>query len=106
MIYPENYESKIGFNEIKALLNGFCQSELGRERVAELHMLTEAATIRLRLQESQELKKILEETVELPEMAFYDLRPSIQRQAEGPRNERGPLRFDDPEALPGGKGPR
>ena len=79
MIYPENYESKIGFNDIKALLSGFCQSELGRERVAELHMLTEAATIRLRLQESQELKKILEETVELPEMAFYDLRPSIQR---------------------------
>ena len=50
MIYPENYESKIGFNDIKALLSGFCQSELGRERVAELHMLTEAATIRLRLQ--------------------------------------------------------
>ena len=79
MIYPENYESKIGFNDIKALLSGFCQSDLGRERVGELHMLTEAGAIRQKLQESQELKSILEETVELPEMAFYDLRPSIQR---------------------------
>lgn len=79
MIYPENYESKIGFNDIKALLSGFCQSELGRERVGELQMLTEVGAIRQKLQESQELETILEETVELPEMAFYDLRPSIQR---------------------------
>lgn len=79
MTYPENYESKIGFNDIKALLSGFCQSELGRERVGELQMLTEVGAIRQKLQESQELETILEETVELPEMAFYDLRPSIQR---------------------------
>lgn len=79
MIYPENYESKIGFQEIKSLLSGFCQSELGRERVGELQMLTEVSAIRQKLQESQELETILEETVELPEMAFYDLRPSIQR---------------------------
>ena len=79
MIYPNNYESKIGFQEIKSLLSGFCQSELGRERVGELQMLTEVSAIRQKLQESQELETILEETVELPEMAFYDLRPSIQR---------------------------
>ena len=79
MIYPNNYESKIGFQEIKSLLSGFCQSELGRERVGELHMLTEVSAIRQKLQESQELETILEETVELPKMAFYDLRPSIQR---------------------------
>ena len=69
MIYPENYESKIGFNDIKALLSGFCQSDLGRERVGELHMLTEVGAIRQKLQESQELKTILEETVELPEIS-------------------------------------
>ncbi len=79
MIYPNNYEHKIGFNDIKVLLSGFCQSELGRERVGELQMLTEVSSIRQKLQESQELENILEETVELPEMAFYDLRPSIQR---------------------------
>ena len=79
MIYPENYESKIGFNEIKALLNGFCQSELGRERVEALQMMTEVGPIRQSLQESQELETILEEAVDLPEMAFYDLRSTIQR---------------------------
>jgi DNA mismatch repair protein MutS2 len=79
MIYPNNYENKIGFNEIKALLAGFCQSELGKERVDQQQMLAEAAEIRQKQQETQELKKILDEVSELPEMAFYDLRPAIQR---------------------------
>ena len=79
MIYPENYEHKIGFNDIKSLLSGFCQSELGRERVDALKMMTEVGAIRQSLQESQELGTILEEAVELPEMSFYDLRPAIQR---------------------------
>jgi DNA mismatch repair protein MutS2 len=52
MIYPNNYESKIGFQEIKNLLSGFCQSELGRERVGELQMLTEVSSIRQKLQET------------------------------------------------------
>lgn len=79
MIYPKNYENKIGFNDIKALLAGFCQSELGKERVDQLQMLTEAGVIRQKQQETQELKKILDEVADLPEMSFYDLRPAIQR---------------------------
>lgn len=79
MIYPKNYEHKIGFTDIKALLSGFCQSNLGKERVEELQMIKEVAQIRQKQQETQELRNILEEVVELPEMAFYDLRPSIQR---------------------------
>ena len=79
MIYPNNYEHKIGFNDIKSLLSGFCQSELGRERVEAMKFMTEAGDIRQSLQESQELETIFEETTDLPEMAFYDLRPSIHR---------------------------
>ena len=79
MIYPENYENKVGFNDIRTLLCGFCQSELGKERVADLHMLTEIGAIRQRLSETQELETILNELIELPEMSFYDLRPAIQR---------------------------
>ena len=31
MIYPENFEEKIGFNEIRTMLKGRCLSELGVE---------------------------------------------------------------------------
>ncbi len=79
MTYPNNYEHKVGFNDIRGLLCGFCQSELGKERVADLHLLTDICAIRQSLAEAQELSTILEEWIDLPEMSFYDLRPAIQR---------------------------
>lgn len=79
MIYPDNFEHKIGFDEIKSLLSQHCQSELGRERVSQLEMLTDADKITQRQQETGELTCILEGSTEIPEMFFYDLRPTIQR---------------------------
>ena len=40
MIYPDNFERKIGFTEIRTLLKGRCLSSLGTERVErQLHFL-------------------------------------------------------------------
>ena len=36
MIYPQNYEQKIGFNEIRSILKGYCLSTLGKERTGFL----------------------------------------------------------------------
>ena len=36
MIYPNNYENKIGFSEIRTLLKERCLSSLGREMVDEM----------------------------------------------------------------------
>ena len=33
MIYPDNFEKKIGFDEIRELLRGRCLSTLGKDRV-------------------------------------------------------------------------
>ena len=79
MIYPDNFEHKIGFDEIKNLLSQHCQSELGREKVSQLEMLTDADKIAQHQKETKELTCILEESTEVPEMSFYDLRPTIQR---------------------------
>lgn len=79
MIYPDNFEHKIGFDEIKNLLASNCQSELGREMVSQLKMLTNPDEITQHLNETKELKVILEESADIPEMFFYDMRPSIQR---------------------------
>ena len=45
MIYPNNFEQKIGFNEIRALLNERCQSTLGKEKVAEMQFSKDAGEI-------------------------------------------------------------
>ena len=79
MIYPNNFEHKIGFDDIRAILNELCQSQLGRERVEQIEMMTDVSLIRQRQQETRELAQILASTTELPDMSFYDLRPQIQR---------------------------
>ena len=79
MIYPNNFERKIGFNEIRDLLKSHCQSELGRERVDAIQMLTDPDRIRQAQHETRELQRILETLTEVPEMSFHDMRATIQR---------------------------
>lgn len=79
MIYPDNFEKKIGFDEIRELLKSHCQSDLGKERVDAVRMMTDADSIRQAQNETQELQEILQTLTEVPEMNFYDMRATIQR---------------------------
>ena len=79
MIYPQHFEQKIGFHEIRQLLDNHCLSSLGRGRVEQMTFLTKAEDIRLRHQQIQEFRRIMTEVSELPEQDFFDLRPTIQR---------------------------
>ena len=42
MIYPDNFEQKIGFNEIRNLLRERCLSTLGKEQVEKMHFSSDA----------------------------------------------------------------
>ena len=45
MIYPKTFESKIGFNDIRMLLNEKCLSSLGKEMVKSISVSGDAKTI-------------------------------------------------------------
>ena len=79
MIYPQNFEQKIGFTEIKSLLNERCQSSLGREQVSEIHFSDDAGEISEWLSQIRDLRKLKEEREDLPLQYFYDMRDSIAR---------------------------
>lgn len=79
MIYPKNYEHKLGFDEIQTLLSQHCQSNLGKDRVMDLKMMTDVSSIRIRQQQTRELKTIFDTIPELPGMDFYDLRETVHR---------------------------
>ena len=79
MIYPQNFEQKIGFTEIKSLLNERCQSSLGREQVGEIHFSDDAGEISEWLSQIHDLRKLKEEREDLPLQYFYDMRDSIAR---------------------------
>ena len=80
MIYPENFERKIGFSEIRTLLKGRCLSTLGTEWVdKQLRFMTNVEEVRRALDEAREFKLFLEETDEEIESEFFDVREPLLR---------------------------
>ena len=71
MIYPQNFEQKIGFTQIKQLLAGKCLSSLGKKRVEEMTFSDNYADINRRLEQTVEFMRILQEENEFPSQYFF-----------------------------------
>ncbi|WP_294746916.1 Smr/MutS family protein [uncultured Prevotella sp.] len=79
MIYPNNYEQKIGFSEIRTLLKQRCLSSLGREMVDEMAFSQNADEVNEWLQQVREFRRLKEEHDDFPMQYFFDVRESITR---------------------------
>ncbi|MBQ4519247.1 MAG: Smr/MutS family protein [Bacteroidaceae bacterium] len=79
MIYPQNFEQKIGFDQIRNLLKEKCLSTLGKERVEHIEFTDSIPKIEEELDRCMEFVRIIQEEDEFPEQYFYDLRPSLKR---------------------------
>ncbi len=79
MIYPQNFEQKIGFDQIRMLLKALCLSSLGQERVDAMTFSDRRDDIERQLNEIAEFVRIIEEEDEFPDQYFYDVRPSLKR---------------------------
>ena len=79
MIYPKNFETKIGFDEICTLLKAQCLSTLGKEKVDEITFSDDAVTINEWLQQTREFRRLQQETENFPLNYFFDVRESITR---------------------------
>ena len=79
MTYPDNYERKVGFNDIRQMLRGNCMCALGWERVGDMSMMTDASDINRSLAEVREFRRLKEEEEDLPLEFFFDVRQSVAR---------------------------
>jgi DNA mismatch repair protein MutS2 len=79
MIYPKNFETKIGFDEIRTLLKAQCLSTLGKEKVDEMAFSDDAQTINEWLEQIREFRRIQQEAETFPLNYFFDVRESISR---------------------------
>ncbi len=79
MIYPQDFEQKIGFDEIRALLAGHCLSTLGMERVGQMKFLTDLHQLRELQEQTREFLRISESEEDFPGQDFYDVRPAVKR---------------------------
>ena len=79
MIYPQNFEQKIGFDQIRNLIKAKCLSTLGEEKTDGMTFSSDYEEINCRLEEVVEFVRILEEEDEFPSQYFFDVRPSLKR---------------------------
>ena len=79
MIYPNNYEHKIGFHDIRSLLRDRCLSSLGREMVGELSFSSDCDEVREWLEQTREFRQLLDTSDEFPLQYFFDVRESVAR---------------------------
>lgn len=79
MIYPHNFEQKIGFDQIRQLLKARCLSTLGEERVDEMAFSDDYQEINRRLEQVVEFVRITQEEEDFPAQYFFDVRPSLKR---------------------------
>ncbi len=80
MLYPEHIEQKIGFDKIRELLKQQCVSVLGRERVDALRFSADFDEINVRLEECDELLRLLaSDAEEMPVGGFCDVRDPLRR---------------------------
>ena len=79
MIYPNNFERKLGFDEIRRLLKAHCQSTLGQEKVDEMAFSTDADEVNEWLLQVREFRRLTAEHDDFPMQYFFDVRESIAR---------------------------
>ena len=79
MIYPQNFEQKIGFDQIRSLVKGKCLSPLGEERVDGMQFSSVFGEMEERLELVAEFVRLLRAEDNFPAQYFFDVRPSLKR---------------------------
>lgn len=79
MIYPKNFEKKIGFDEIKDKLSAACLSTLGKGLVEQMSFSDDPEQINTWMEELHEMRRIEEEEDDFPLTSFFDVRDSLKR---------------------------
>ena len=79
MIYPDNFEHKTGFDEIRQMLADRCICPLGVQQVEEMQFQADFGPIEKALDETMEFVRILTEGKSFPDQNYHDLREALTR---------------------------
>lgn len=84
MIYPSDFESKIGFDTLRSLLTEKCGSHSGRELATSMSFSGDPQEVRRRLKQTAEMVSLIKESAPVPGSVIYDVAPWLtELRAEG-----------------------
>ncbi len=78
MIYPGNFESKIGFDSIRKEVESRCISSLGTSYCAKMRMSANRTDVELKLNQTNEFLMILQSKKDFPVSYFFDMRVHLK----------------------------
>ena len=81
MIYPSDFENKIGFKAIRERLNELCISEMGKEFVGKMCFCTDVDEIHTYLRLIQDFETLMQDGVPFPVRDYNDLREEFHHLA-------------------------
>ena len=79
MIYPDNFEQKTGFDEIRRMLADRCICPLGVQLVDEMQFMADFQPVEKALDQTMEFVRILTEGKSFPDQNYHDLREALSR---------------------------
>lgn len=77
MIYPKDFENKIGFDSVRRMLSDLCSSRLGRQCVDEMKFITALGKVRHDLECVAEMSGIISAGLPYPAPAAHDVVPYL-----------------------------
>lgn len=78
MIYPSDFENKIGFKTIRERLNELCISEMGKEFVGKMCFCTDVDEIHTYLRLIEDFQTLMQDGVPFPVRDYNDLREEFK----------------------------
>jgi len=79
LIYPNNLETKIGFDQIRAYLKDYCIGELGKQYVDKLSASNKSELIQKWLNQAFEFRTILESPDPFPQKDYLNANPLLDK---------------------------
>ncbi len=79
MIYPFNFEEKIGFTRIREIIEGRCLSPLGKNLAKGMHFSSNFSKLSLHLNQTDEFKNVLISGRAFPSQDYLDLTVELNR---------------------------
>ncbi|MFO8087412.1 MAG: Smr/MutS family protein [Bacteroidales bacterium] len=78
MIYPENFEDKIGFDRIRKILEENCISRMGKDHVKEITFTSDFDDISLSLEQSNQFLQMMQMEPSFPAHDYIDMRDQLK----------------------------
>ena len=84
MIYPKDFEQKIGFAPLRNLLMEKCETVMGQNLVSDMNFTTDRKFLKKELGNVEEMKQLISSGISLPQFSFFDVSGWLkQRRSPG-----------------------